>query len=201
MTFEQLDVQNNQENKKKKQLEKEKTEDFWLEKKILRESSLLLEKLAKEIANDFWIDVSRAYELISSHANSSLEDLKSSLPNSEAINIAKLNSAIVNAKTQIESKSKSSRELLMSYLESTRYSPESHKYRVSEKVFWNTLQQRAFNPQSYSDELIGLWLGIIDSTEAIILFTYSLWKWILLTPYHIYLIITWKASYTWFSRI
>jgi hypothetical protein len=61
--------------------------------------------------------------------------------------------------------------------------------------------QKAYNPQNFWDQIIGAWVGIFDTSEAIILFTYWLWKWVLLTPYHLYLILTGKWEYEWFSKI
>jgi hypothetical protein len=78
MTFEQLDHQSREE-KKKKNLEEQKRELFFLEKNIRGESSQMLQKLAQEIAQEFGIDISQAKELINGKTESGLDILKTSL--------------------------------------------------------------------------------------------------------------------------
>ena len=183
----------------KKNLEKQN--QFLLEKKIMRESSDLLKKLARQIAREFGIDVAKASELIENSTSNSLDTLKSSVNNSPSLNTEKLKNAIIQAQGSIENLSKQHRESLKEALDRDNYTPEKHEYYTTETLFPPRILQRAKYPQNISDQFVGLGLGLIDSSEAIILFTYSLWKGILFTPYHLYLLITGQAEYEGFSRI
>ena len=202
MSFEQLDNERWQEEKKKKQLEDEKREQFWLEKELYRETSSLLEKLALEISEEFWLSIIEVKKLISGDTLNDLEWLKNHIWKTwEKIDISKLNSVIQDARESIATLSKKRRESLKNSLEETLFSPETHDFKINKKLFREETIQRWKNPQSMGDEFIGLGLWLIDSTEAVVLFTYALGKWILLTPYHLYLILTDQAKYDWFSHI
>jgi hypothetical protein len=76
MTFEQLDIQKKDSEKKKQDLEQEKTEQFWLEKQVLRETSDLLHSLAVKISEEFGIDITQAKELIRGDTSDDLDALK-----------------------------------------------------------------------------------------------------------------------------
>ena len=186
---------------KHKAQEKEKRDVFLSEKQILRQSSDLLQKLAREIAREFWIDISRAQELIEDTTSTSLEDLKSWLSTHKEINIPQLSEAIKKAQWSIEDLSKKHRESLKEVLDKENYTPEEHEYYTTETLFPPRILQRAKYPQNITDQFVGLGLGLIDSTEAVVLFTYSLWKWVLFTPYHLYLLLTGQAEYEWFKRV
>jgi len=202
MSFEQLDKQRQEDENQKKLRESEKTLAFQLEKKILRESSDLLQRLASEISREFGIDISRVKELISENTSSWLESLKSHLTwNESPIDIDALMWAINGAKVQIEKMSKSHRESLKKSVEREVFSPETYDYKLSEKFISKATRLRAQNPSTIFDQSLWLGLGLIDSSEAVITFTYFLWKWILLTPYHLFLMVSWKAAYRWFSKI
>lgn len=201
MSFEQLDNERNSQEKKRKKIESDKKQQFFLEKQILWETSNMLNSLARQISKEFWIDINEVKKLISGETLWDLSSLKSHVWNKEGLNYNDLQNAISKAKGSIEDLSKQKRESLKASLETDSYSPEYHKYHVSEKLIPKTLLNRAKNPASIWDELIWVWLGIVDSTEAVILFSYALGKWVLLTPYHLYLILTWQAKYEWFKRI
>lgn len=202
MSLEQHDYWRSQNEKKKLKLEEEKKNQFWLEKELHRETNSLLHKLASEISKEFWLNLSEVKELIAGDTVNNLENLKNHIGNkSESINVEKLQQIIQKAQESIADLSKKSRETLRKSLEKNMFSPEKHEFSVNKKLFSEETRNRAKNPQSFSDQALWVWLGIIDSTEAIILFTYSLWKWVLFTPYHIYLIITGRAQYDGFSRI
>lgn len=202
MSFEQLDNERWEQEKKKNKKEKEKTQQFWLEKEINAETSSLLNKLASEISKEFGLSISEVKSMISDNTLGDLEGLKKHIGTSrENINIERLQWVISDARESISDLSKKRREVLRSSLEQNIFNPEKHEYKLKETLFWEETIARGINPQIFSDQFIGLWLGIIDSTEAIIFFTYNLWKWIIMTPYHIYLLLTGKAKYEWFSRI
>ncbi len=192
-----IEQQKNEEYFEKKSQKKnlEKRDQFLLEKKIMTESSNLLKKLASEIANEFWIDIIEATKLIENSAWASLDNLKGTL------DTQRLKDAIVKAQGSIEDLSKQHRESLKEVLDRENYTPEKHEYYTTETLFPPRILQKAKHPQNVWDQFVWLGLGLIDSTEAVVLFTYSLWKGILFTPYHLYLLLTGQAEYEGFSRI
>lgn len=199
MSFEQLDNERRYE-KKQKDIEEKNKEDFWLEKEIRRESSELLNNLATQIAKEFWIEISEAKNLISWEISWSLDSLKSSI-SQNPIDKLKLWEAILGAKSSIEDLSKKHREKLKQSLNQKDYIPEDHNYMSSKKILSENIIIRARNPKSISDQIIWIGVGSIDSVESVIVYSYQLWKWILLSPYHLYLLLTWKAKYTWFKNV
>lgn len=201
MTFEQLDNQQREDEKKRKKLESEQSEQFWLEKQILRETSDLLHNLALKISQDFWIDILEAKELIRWNTSWDLEWLKWHLGKGKKVDILDFKNAIAEARSAIEDLSKKKRESLKQMLEEERYAPEKFEYSINKKLFSEDTLYKAQNPQNMWDHIIWVGLGIIDSTEAVILFSYALGKGILLTPYHLYLILTGKAQYQGLEKI
>lgn len=201
MTFEELDIRRNDEEKKRKKLEQEKSEQFWLEKQILRETTDLLHDLALKISNEFGIDISEAKDLIQWDTLGSLDNLKWNINTGEKLNLLDLQNAISEARSTIEEVSRKKRESLKEMLEEERFAPEKHEYKINKKLFSQDVLYRVQNPKNIPDHVMGLWLGIIDSTEAVILFTYGLGKWILLTPYHLYLLISGQARYKGIEKI
>lgn len=188
MSIEQRDNEKRYE-KKSRDLEQKKKEEFWLEKEIYRESSELINTLAKEIAEKFGIEISEAKNLISWEITHDLKSLRWSLAPDNSV---QLWDAINNAKNKIEDLSKKHRERLKKSLEATDYSPDTHEYKSSKKLLWDALIQRVKEPKGIADQIIGIWIWIIDSTEAIVLYSYELGKWIVLSPYHLYLLLSQK---------
>ena len=133
MGIEQLDNEQNALDKQKKK-EKKETQDFFEAKKLKAETSNLLQSLAAQIAEDFWIDILEVKNLISSSTLWWLDDLRAWISSNENINIEDFKSAINSAKWKIEEFSKSSRESLKNSLESEKYSPDTHKYITSKNI-------------------------------------------------------------------
>ncbi len=200
MSFEQSDIDSLEQEKKKKK-EAEKQAEFFSEKQILRESNSLLQKLAGEIARDFWIDISKARELISESTWQSLEHFKNNLSEGSSIDVSKLEVAISQARDSIAQLSKESREDLKQSLNVTDFQPEKYKYNITTNIFSDSFILKAKNPSNLSEQFLWVWVWLIDSSEALILLTYGVGKWIVLSPFHFYLLLTWKASYDWFSKI
>jgi len=180
--------------KRKKKLEDSSSQEFFESKKLRAQTSNLLQSLAKEIAIKFGIDVHEVKKLIENKTNTNLEGLRRSLWNNETFNVEALLKDVNNAKYQIENLSKDFREELKKSLHQNSFNPEQHNFYTSQKVFSHTLIQRIQNPQNLRDHLTWAGIGMIDSSEAVIFFLYWLWKWILLTPYHIYLLLTSRGT-------
>lgn len=197
MSFEQLDVDANGRNKKKELEEEEKAYQFFLEKKIHKESSELLQKLALQISQEFWIDIGSARELIRTQS-AVLEQKIQNSSNPEQLHHSLLQ-AVREAQTNIENLSKKHREHLKETIFKTQ-EIEAYAWKLAER-FFSPWYQRGLNPQNFSDQALGALFGIFDTTEAVILFVYGLWKWVILTPYHIFLMLRWKARYEGIEKI
>ena len=179
--------------KKRKRKELQEREDFFESQKLKNKTSLLLQSLAKEISVKFGIDIIEVKNLIENKTSSGLDDLKKSLWNNE-IDIEEFLADISDATKQVEQLSKKFREELKNSIVTHPLEPNKHNYQLSHKLFSDSFIHQIQNPKSISDNLLWAGIGIIDSSEAVIFFLYWLWKWILLTPYHIYLLLQSKAK-------
>lgn len=196
MSLEKLYSENEKKEKDKKSLESQ--EKFLEEQKILRESSNLLQSLALKISKEFDIDISEVKEFIKGDTLGNLEWLKDNL--GKNIDSTEFKNAILHAREYISELSKKNREVLKKMIEHDEDSPENFKYHLT-STYFSKYTYRAINPETFSDHLLWVWLGILDTTEAVILFLYGLGKWILVTPYHLYLIISWKAEFDIWKKI
>ena len=196
MSLENLYQENEKKEKEKKSLESQ--EKFLEEQKILRESSDLLQSLALKISKEFWINISEVKEFIKWDTLWNLEWLKDSL--GQNIDSTEFRNAILHAREYISKLSKKNREALKKLIELDESSPENFKYHLT-STYFSKYTYRALNPETFSDHILWVWLGILDTTEAVILFLYGLGKWILVTPYHLYLIISWKAKFDIWRKI
>lgn len=186
----------NKEKKDKKNEEEEKYA-FLEEQAVLRESSELLNTLAQEISEKFWIDIAQVKEFIKDDTLGNLDNLKHTL--NTKVNVQELQKAILSARSSIEDISKQHREALKKSLIHEEYL-FNDEYIVSKKLFKKYIP-KVENPETFWDHTLGIALGILDSTEAVILFVYGLSKWIIFTPYHLYLLISKKASYVWKNQV
>ena len=196
MSLEKLYSENEKKEKEKHKLDRQ--ERFLEEQKVLRESSDLLQTLALKISQEFWIDINRVKEYIKWDTLWNLEWLKNTLWNT--LNTKEFETAINNAREKISELSVKNREKLKAIIEDDSDSPENFYYNITEKYF-KAAQKRALYPETLWDQIVWVWLGIVDTTEAVILFLYWLGKWILLTPYHIYLLMSWKAEFEDLKKI
>lgn len=196
MSLEKIYSQNENKEKEKKSLDER--ERFLEEKRILRESSDLLQSLALKISQEFGIDISRVTEFIKWDTLGNLEWLKNTLW--KKIDTVEFQKAVDYARDKISELSKDNREKLKALIEKDEHSIEDFHYNITEKYF-SRAQKRALYPETFWDQIIWVWLGIVDTAEAVILFLYWLWKWILLTPYHLYLVITWKAKVDGWEKV
>jgi len=193
MSFEQS---NNEEifDKKRRKKEENSRQDFFESQKLRLETSRLLQSLAQDISRKYGIDIVEVKRLIEDKTYSNLEDLQKSLGNNESINTQTLLWEINSAKSLIEDLSKKHREQLKNSISRFPLEVENHNYISSRKIFSKGFINRIQNPRNISDNILWAWVGVIDSTEAVIFFLYNLGKWILLTPYHIYLLLKRKGK-------
>lgn len=161
----------------------------------------LLNKLASEIAKKYGLDVNQVKQFIRWKTSSKLDNLKSIVGSSgETIDITEFKNVIAGAKDVIEKASKDEIELLKGTIEKTKLTPNKDIY-LSNKFLPNSFMQRAQDPKNLWDNIIGAGIWILNSTEEIITTLYNIGAGIIKTPYHIYLIVSWKAEYDQFKNI
>lgn len=192
MSFEQHKKEEFEEKRQKKKLDHERNEFFWEKKDLFRQTHSLTMKLAQEISQEFWIDLQQAKDLLSSRENEISQTMQEMQWD---INTEKLKSKIESSKQKIEQLSNYELKELKSQLEETSFRPESYHYHLSQLIVSESLSHRIKDPRNLWDQLLWAAIWTMNSTEAIILFLYGLWKGIILTPYHIYLLLTGKAKW------
>ena len=166
----------------------------------------LLNELANDIANKFWIDKTKAEKLIKSETLASLDSLKVEL-NKEISKEKQLNNKELEklfftlkwALDVIEKSSKIEIKILKEDIEKT-INIEEFKNHI-EDFLPAELIKRAKNPWNPHEHILWLALWTANSLVATADILYKIWRGILQTPYHIYLIITWKAKSDSFKNI
>jgi hypothetical protein len=166
----------------------------------------LLNELANDIANKFWIDKTKAEKLIKSETLASLDSLKVEL-NKEIDDEKQLNNKELEklfftlkwALDVIENSSKIEIKILKEDVEKT-VNIEEFKNHI-EDYLPAKLINKAKNPSNPHEHVLWLALWTANSIIATADILYKIWKWILLTPYHIYLIISWKWENNSFKNI
>ena len=166
----------------------------------------LLDELAIDIANKFWIDKEKAEQLIKSETLVSLDSLKNEL-NKDIQEEEKLNNEDIEklfftlrwALEVIENSSKIEIKVLKDDIEKT-INIEEFKKNL-EDYLPPKLLEKAKNPTNPHEHILGFALGTTNSIITTTDILYKIWKWILQSPYHLYMIITWKAETDSFKNI
>ena len=170
----------------------------------------LLNELANDIANKFWIDKEKAEKLIRSKTLVSLDSLKDELKNEldkEWLKEKKLSDKQVEdlfftlrwALDIIENFSKVEIKTLKEDVEKS-INIEEFKNHI-EDYLPPKLLEKAKNPKNINDNILWFALWTTNSIIATVDILYQIWKWILQSPYHLYMIITWKAKTDSFKNI
>lgn len=177
-------------------------EEKKLKPKISFDTKSLLDDLARKIAQEYGIDVSKVKEFINSKTGGELSSLKSLLNSKtgQEINLEELKTVISGAKNVIEKASKDEIELLKWSIESLGFSPKDDFY-ITEKLFSQELHQRAKNPKSMWDNMIWAGIGIMNSAESTVQLLYKIGAGIVSIPYHIYLVFSGKWEYENWKRV
>jgi hypothetical protein len=79
------------------------------------------------------------------------------------------------------------------------FSPDDWKFTT--KIFGQKLLNRWKNPQNIWDELIGWWIWLFNSGEAIANISVKLLVWIWKTIPDLYKIVSGKGEYDWFKKV
>jgi len=165
----------------------------------------LLDELLDDISREYWIDKSSAEKLIQSKSinnlNSLRQELESTLENNKLSNskLEKLFFTIAWAKEVIEKASRNELNIIKEEIENLT-NIEDFKNSLEDYLPANIIKA-AKNPQSLHHHILWASLWISNSLIKTADILYSIWKWILKTPYDLYLIISWKGEYNWFKNI
>jgi len=166
----------------------------------------LLDELANDIANKFWINKEKAERLIKSKTLFSLDSLKNELKQEENSEnkldnqeLEKLFFTLKWALDVIENSSKIEIKVLKENIEKT-INIEEFKNHLEDYLPYELIK-KAKNPNNPHEHILWLALWTSNSIIATVDILYKIWKWILQTPYHIYMIITWKAKSDSFQNL
>ena len=166
----------------------------------------LLNELANDIAKEFWVKKEKAKQLIKSETINWIDWLKKQLnfnENSETKldnkELEKLFFTLKWANEVIEKSSKLEIRKLKSDIEKS-INIEEFKNQIDEYLP-SKLISAAKNPQKPHEQILGLALWSANSIYKTVDILYKIWKWVVSTPYHIYMIITWKWESNSFKNI
>lgn len=168
---------------------------------------VMLDDLADKIGTAFWIRAEIIKKLLSKKASESLSWLKKELLKEKKLskttlsewNLEKLLTVIAWAKEFITSLSQ--KEILELKQELKKFSPDDYEKYLTEKYLPKNLILRAKNPQNFPDHITWACLWIVNSAQKVVELLYMIGKWILQTPYHVYIIVSWKGEYkNWKNR-
>lgn len=183
---------------------------MWVEKNNKNpwtfDKKVFLEELSVDIANKFWIKKEQTKELIKKETLMWIDSLKTEL-GKEKNDTKKLNEKDIEdlfftlkwALEVTENSSKIEIKILKDSLE-TNINIEDFKNNI-EKYLPPKLVYKAKNPKLLHEHILGFALGTTNSIFATVEILYQIWKWILQTPYHLYMIITWKWKTNSFKEI
>ncbi len=181
-----------------------------LEQKWEVPTSQLLDKLSAEISHDFkweknpWVYQESIKDLLK--LKEKLDNKKDLLNLEEEIN--KLSSHLSDEKKKefalaikwAKEILKNSKDLISDIKDEINiFTPTTWDFTT--KVFGQKYITRWKNPQNISDQLIGWWVGLFNSTEAIARISVSLLVWVWKSIPDTYNILTWKSEYDWFKDI
>lgn len=172
-----------------------------LDPKVQIDTKSLLNQLAQKIASEYGIDVAEVKKLINSKTETKLETLKNLVATGkEVIDTQSLQAVIKGAKEVVEKASKEKIQILKGTVEKSEVTPQE-EFLITTRLVSNSMYERARNPKNLSDNILWAGIGAINSVEVTIQMLYNIWVGALKTPYHIYLIVSWKAEYTNIRRI
>lgn len=173
-----------------------------IENKSIEVHELLLE-LSKDVSKSFWITTETAERLTKLKTENWLEWLKIEIENSNLSlteknkikwlwdkELEKLFFTITWAKEIIKSVSENKLDVLKKEVE-PHFIPS--KTWLEHRLPINLIT-RINEPKNLWDNIIWACIWTINSWITTVQFLYNLWKWAIQAPYHVYLLVTWKAE-------
>jgi len=167
----------------------------------------LLEELAIDIAKEFWLEKEKAQELIKKETLEWIKYLKNELNNETSEEKNKLSDKEVEklfftlkwALDIIENYSKLEIKTLKEDVEKS-INIEDFKNPIN-MYLPPRLVNKAQYPSNPHEHILGFALWSANSIFTTVDILYKIWKWILQTPYHLYMIMSWKSETDSFKNI
>jgi len=168
---------------------------------------ILLEELSNEISKSYWIEKSKTQELIKFDTSKWLEQLKLELAESWSDFFDKLKNqeqeklflilkwAQESIESQVHFEIMTLKDDIEKNLDINEIKNEIESF-LPEKLI-NT----AKNPKLIHEHILWFALWSANSIYAWLDGLYNIWKWIIQSPYHIYLIVKWEAKIDSFKNI
>lgn len=159
---------------------------------------ILLDELANDIAKKFWIKKEKAISFIKSDSLKWLDNLKKEISESKDSSLNKLKNKEIEklfltlkwAHEIIENSAKIEIKILKNNVEKT-INIDDFKNHI-EDYLPKKLIEKAKNPKNLHQQILGFALWSANSIFATADILYQIWAGILKTPYHLYMIVTWK---------
>lgn len=169
--------------------------------------------LENQIATLYWVEWSRLPQLVkflSEKWRESLkEELKKELSRWETLVNSQVNydaladnfEELLRLKEKLKKETKSSIEWLNTELQrNTEISSWLANPTLASKIFSKETLKRCQNPQNIWDNLVWLWVWVIETWMIAWKTVWDICVWIVKAPYDLYQIATWKAKYEWTDK-
>lgn len=179
----------------------EKINAWILNEKEKSEKRIVLNNIAEEISKKFKIEKSKAIYLIKSETLEWIDSLKKELK-IENLNNKQLEELFLIlkwAKELVENLSKIEIKILKEDIEKKLEIYEDKN--ILEKKLPKKLIEKAKNPNHIHEHILWISLWTANSIISIIDALYQIWAWIIKTPYHLYLVISWKWEFKSWKNI
>lgn len=170
------------------------------------DNKILLKELANDISSKFWIDKNKTESLIKSETIKDLDSLKTELQKNNETDkklnnkeVEKLFFSLKWAQEIIENSSKIEIKTLKEDIEKS-IAIEDFKNHI-EDYLPAKLLSKAKDPKNLHEHILWFALWTTNSIIATADILYQIWAWIIKAPYHIYMIISWKAKTESFKNI
>ena len=163
----------------------------------------LLDELAIDIANKFWIEKSKAKDLIKSNTLSWIDSLKNELKNENKVFTEKdFEELFFSIKWAIELIKNSSKIEIQTLRKDVEKTVQIEDFTNNlEKYLPPTLIEKAKNPLKPHEHILGFALWSANSIITTVEYLYKIGKWMILAPYHLVMIISWKAETNSFKDV
>ncbi len=185
----------------------EKNNAWILKEKEEISQKIMLENLANEISRKFNIQKKEALSLIRNKTLEWISDLKDEIKEKWSETLNKLNNNELEklflilkwAQEIIENASKIEIKILKDDIEKI-VNIDDIKNNL-ENYLPKKLIDRAKNPKYMHEHILWFSLWTANSIISIIDALYQIWAWIIKTPYHLYLVISWKWEFKSWKNI
>ncbi len=166
----------------------------------------LLEELVLDIAKKYWIDKEDTKDLIKKETLTWIDSLKKEIQKKnyegKKLNESELENLFFTLKWALEIIENSSKIEIKSLREDVEkyINIDDFKNRIEDFLPPN-LVFKAKNAEKLHEHILWFALWSANSILTTVEYLYQIWKWIILAPYHLYMIISWKSETESFKDI